>query len=326
MQEGCEDQFTFARYRFHLTPLEPLEMPVGNKGSTIRGGFGTVFRRLVCIDLRLECAACELRYTCPYTKVFNPFIPPEAERLSKNQNIPRPFVIKPPLETKTRYLPGEPLVFDFVVVGEAIDYLPYFIVAFRELAEGGFGVNRARCALSSIAAFAPDGKISAIYDGKEGIVRPPQENLSWRTLTAQAVAFTGLQELTVHFLTPTTLKAEGKVVAVPQFHHLIKRLRDRINALAYFYCGEPLGLDFKELGQQAERIKEVAVKSRWIDRSRRTRKGVTQDLSGFVGEVTYRGEVEPFLPLLLLGEYVHVGKNAAFGNGWYRLERPNHER
>jgi hypothetical protein len=323
MQERCEKRFTFAHYRFHLTPLQPLEMPTVNKGSSIRGGFGTTFRRLVCIDLKLECPACDLRYTCPYTRVFNPFVPPEAERLSKNQNIPRPFVIKPPLETKTRYLPGEPLVFDFVVVGEAINYLPYFIVAFRELGEGGFGLNRARCTLSALEALRPDGEVTAVYDGKGGIVRPPQENLTWQALVARAAAFNGLQELTVRFLTPTTLKAEGGVVAVPQFDVFIKRLRDRVNALAYFYCGETLDVDFKELGQRAEKVKEVAVRSQWIDRSRRTRKGERQDLSGFVGEVTYRGELEPFLPLLLLGEYVHVGKNAAFGNGWYRLERPD---
>lgn len=112
-------------------------------------------------------------------------------------------------------------------------------------------------------------------------------------------------------------------MAVPQFHHLIKRLRDRVNALAYFYCGEGLAVDFKELGQRAEKVREVAVRSQWVERSRRTRKGFTQDLSGFVGEVTYRGDLESFLPLLLLGEYVYVGKNAAFGNGWYRLQLPS---
>jgi hypothetical protein len=42
MQAHCENHFTFAHYRFHLTPLEPLEMPVDNKGSSIQGGFGTV--------------------------------------------------------------------------------------------------------------------------------------------------------------------------------------------------------------------------------------------------------------------------------------------
>jgi len=318
--------FSLALYRFHLTPQEPLEMPAMGKGTVIRGGFGAAFRRLVCIDLRLECAACDLRYTCPYTRVFNPFVPPEAERLSKNQNIPRPFVVKPPLEPKTRYLPGETLIFDFVAVGEAINYLAHFIVVWRELGEGGFGLNRARCTLSSIEALGPNGEAFAVYDGKDGIVHPPQEHLHWQDLTDRADSFSGISEITVRFLTPTTLKAEGEVVSMPQFHHLLKRLRDRVNALSYFYCGEALSLDFKELGQRAEQIKAVAVRSQWIDRSRRTRRGEIQDLSGFIGEVTYRGELEPFLPLLLLGEYVHVGKNAAFGNGWYRVEQPSRSR
>jgi hypothetical protein len=322
MQEDYKHHFAFAHYRFHLTPLEPLEMPAGNKGSTIRGGFGTAFRRLVCVDLNLDCATCELRYTYPYTRVFNPFVPPEAERLSKNQNLPRPFIVKPPLEWTTAYRPGEPLVFDFVAIGEAIHYLPYFIVAFRELGAGGFGVNHTRCELSSIAALSSAGEVTAVYEGKEGIVRPPQDNLTWQALSARGTIFSDRREITLRFLTPTTLKVEGEVVTVPQFHVLIKRLRDRINALSYFYCGGALDVDFKELGAQAENVKEVAVRSRWIDRGRRTRRGERQDLSGFVGEVTYRGELAPFLPLLVLGEYVHVGKNAAFGNGWYRLEEP----
>lgn len=318
-----KSDFTFAHYRFHFIPQAALELPSLNKGSTIRGGFGTVFRRLVCIDLRLECGACELRYVCAYTKVFKPFVPPEAERLSKNQDIPRPFVVKPPLEFKPRYLPSEPLTFDLVVVGEALDYLPYFLVSFRELAESGFGLNRARCLLASVEALNAEGAASTIYFGHEGIVRPPAMNLTWRTVRQRAEAFHGVPDLTVRFLTPTTLKADGTVVAVPRFDALMKRLRDRVNALAYFYCGHALALDFRALGELAEKVEAVAVQSRWIDRSRRTRHGELQDLSGFIGEVTYRGDFSPFLPLLVLGEYLHVGKNAAFGNGWYQLKLPS---
>lgn len=323
MLNSVTTPFTFTHYRFTLCPQESLVMPAHSKGNTIRGGFGSAFRRLACIDLRLDCPTCELRHTCPYTQVFNPFVPPATERLSKNQNIPRPFVIKPPLEFKTRYLPGESLTFDFVVIGKAIDYLPYFVVAWRELTENGFGLNRARCTLSAISSLNLRGEEQIVYDGREGTVRPLAEHLNWQTLVVRRVGVSEVRELTLRFLTPTTVKAEGEVVAVPQFHQLIKRLRDRVNALASFYCGGALDLDFKALGQQAEAIQTVRVNSQWIDRTRWTRKGVAQDLSGCIGEVTYRSDLGPFLPLLLLGEYIHVGKNAAFGNGWYKLQIPS---
>src|SRR5581483_2301184 len=256
-----DHHFTFVHYRFTLRPQGPLAMPPFGKGTTLRGGFGTAFRRLVCIDLRLDCATCELRYTCPYTKVFNPFVPLEAGRLTKNQNIPRPFVIKAPLEAKTQYLPGESLSFDFVVVGEAIDYLPYFVVAWRELTENGFGLNRARCTLSTITSLNLRGEEQIVYDGREGTVHPPSEYLNWQTLATRTVEVSGVREITLRFLTPTTLKSEGEVVAVPQFHQLIKRLRDRVNALASFYCGGALDLDFKALGQQAAAVQTVRVNS-----------------------------------------------------------------
>jgi hypothetical protein len=49
------------------------------------------------------------------------------------------------------------------------------------------------------------------------------------------------------------------------------------------------------------------------------RRQVSHDLSGFIGEVTFKGELASFLPYLKLGEYLHVGKNAIFGKGWYEI-------
>jgi hypothetical protein len=318
--------------RFSLVPEQPLRLPAHNKGNSLRGGFGSAFRKLVCVDLRWECAACTLRYNCPYTKVFNPFVPPDAPQLSRNRNIPRPFVVKPPLSRQTEYGTGEVLAFDLVLVGGAMDYLPYFIVAFRELGATGFGLNRAAVQLQRVESIGREGIATAVYDAHTNVVTPAPP----LALPAALKASLGgpeeaprgpTTELTIEFLTPTTLKAgstptsDGIIVHRPAFHHIAKRLRDRLNALATFYGSGPLGFDFRRLGEAAERIETVADHTRWLERARYARRrAVSHDLSGFVGRLTVRGELAPFLPLLHLGEYVHVGKNAVFGNGWFRIE------
>jgi len=312
--------FRFNHYRFHFSPLENLRMPKYNKGNTIRGGFGTILRRIACVHQNIECDNCDLRFSCPYTRIFNPFIPPEAERLRKNLNIQRPFVVKPPLETKTSYGPYEPLIFEIILVGDAQEYIPYIIVTFKELAEHGFGLNRAQCRLSQIEAVKIDGTTTSIYESKNNTVISSQSSITWTDVTAAYKDIQKSRELCITFLTPTTLKANGRLSFVPQFHVLLKRLRDRLNALSYFYCGETIDIDFKALGEQAEKIKETFIRSTWEERSRSTRRRTKHDLSGFVGTVTYRGNFKPFMPFLLLGQYVHVGKGTVFGNGWYKVE------
>ena len=329
---------SLSHLRFHLLPEQELHLPAHNKGNTLRGGFGNAFRKLVCVDLRWECAECTLRCTCPYTIVFNPFIPPDALQFTGNQNIPRPFVVKPPLATQTRYAPGEPLVFDLVIVGKAIDYLPYFIVTFRELGASGFGLNRARVQLAQAQGIAPDGVATTVYDSGSNLVRPAQPMTMPIGLTCateerslhRRPPLEGDEEeerVTLAFLTPTTLKVgstvdrPGEIVRRPAFHHILKRLRDRVNALATFYGTGPLSIDFKGLGEAAERVATAEDLTCWVERSRFSRRReVAHDLSGFTGRVTFRGHLAPFWPLLRIGEYVHVGKNAVFGNGWFRIE------
>lgn len=328
---------SLSHLRLRLVPESELQLPAYNKGNSLRGGFGAAFRKLVCVNMHWECADCTLRYTCPYTKVFNPFIPPDAPQFSGNRNIPRPFVFKPPLSLQTVYAPGEPLVFDLVVVGQAVDYLPYFIVSFRELGAMGFGLNRGRVRLDRVESIDADGGSIWVYEGANNVVRPaaamemaltPAPSTSSEQALSQKAREHGEapteDTLTFEFLTPTTLKSgstadrAGEVVRRPAFHYVLKRLRDRVNALATFYGNGPLDLDFKALGQAAEQVAMVEDHTRWIERSRvARRRNVTHDLSGFVGTLTVRGDLAPFLPLLRVGEYVHVGKNAVFGNGWF---------
>lgn len=114
------------------------------------------------------------------------------------------------------------------------------------------------------------------------------------------------------------MRSDGEVVRRPQFHHLFKRVRDRINALNTFFGDGPLEADFRELGQRSEEVVTVSSQIQWIERFRSSsRTKQRHELSGFVGEATYEGKITEFLSWLVLGELVHVGKHTAWGNGQY---------
>jgi hypothetical protein len=311
------------RFRFYLEAKAPLRMPAYNKGNVIRGGFGSAFRRMVCHAGCQVAETCELRNVCPYTTVFQPFVPEGSDKISKNRDIPRPFVIKPPLETKEIYLSGERLSFDVVLIGKIRDYLPYFIVTFKELAHMGLGRDRTPLELVSVESLGINGDKARVYGRETNLVQPPREALSWERIAhsdGHNTTMDDARRITLRFLTPTMLKVDGTVTQKPTFGTIFKRLRDRINALAYFYCGKGLEIDFKALGMEADKICTAQASVRWVQSGRYSRRRqVNHDLSGFVGEITFTGELAPFLPYLRLGGYVHVGKNAVFGNGWYEI-------
>ena len=98
--------FAFLPVRLRIVPQQELKLPALNKSNTLRGAFGMAFRRLVCIPQCREVRLCPLGQTCPYRIIFEPAPPPGAERLSKNQDIPRPFIFRPPLDVTPNVAPG----------------------------------------------------------------------------------------------------------------------------------------------------------------------------------------------------------------------------
>lgn len=319
--------------RFRLTPVSVLIVPAVNKGNMLRGAFGNAFRRLCCIPQCRDAHSCPLAESCPYKQIFEPSPPPGAERLSRNQDIPRPFIFRPPPTTQTHFERGESFEFELVLIGRAFDYIPYFVLAFRELAEGGLGLNRGRCTLDKVEELClPDSSavvgqqssvprhrslVNLIYSSDDQLFRTVKGITSSEWIESRINQLTADHgRLTVSLLTPTFIRADGQVIREPEFHHIFKRLRDRINALSTFFGDGPLDVDFRGLGERSEKIRRVAARFEWIDRARTSAKtGQRHELSGFVGEATYEGELEEFFPWLVMGQLVHVGKYTAWGNG-----------
>ncbi|HEY6348119.1 MAG TPA: hypothetical protein VI636_01795, partial [Candidatus Angelobacter sp.] len=82
--------FPIGLLRFTLVPRETLFVPAVNKANMLRGAFGSAFRRLCCVPQCANAHACPLDQSCPYKAIFEPSPPPDTDRLSKNQDVPRP--------------------------------------------------------------------------------------------------------------------------------------------------------------------------------------------------------------------------------------------
>ncbi len=313
--------FYLTHLRLTLRPKEEIRLSRMNKGITLRGAFGEELRRLVCSQRQAACGACAVRSQCPYAVVFSPVVPEDAERLRLNRDIPRPFVIKPPLASKERYQKGEPLSFEVVLVGRSLDLLPYVVLSFHGLGGRGIGMGRGRFDIWTIEALDGTGGSETLMKAGNPMVKFPQKTIRFSDLPPSPRF-----SVRVDFLTPVLLKHQDQW-SRPLFGILMKRLRDRLNALAYFYCGKALHMDFQSFGARAERDVELVHEDLdWVQEVRHSRsRDLDHRLKGWVGHVVYQGQFDEFWPLLWMGQYVHVGKAAAFGQGWYKVTAAHYE-
>ncbi len=284
------------------------------KGSTLRGGFGHAFKRVVCALKSKECAGCLLKGRCVYAYVFETPPPEGTKMMRKYASAPHPFVIEPPPERRRGYIPGEEITFGLTLIGRAIDYLPYFVYAFDELGRIGIGRGKAGFELVDVVC---NGE--GIYDA--GTRTLGSYSSSDLNISFPAPSGAVSEPLTLRFLTPTRIVYGGRLTFDLEFHVLVRNLLRRLSLLSYFHCdAEPADWDFREIIRKAE---SVRVKSRslgWHDWERYSARQKTRmKMGGFVGEATFEGDTGPFMDLVRAGEVLHVGKGTAFGLGRFMI-------
>jgi hypothetical protein len=308
----------FSSFLFNLQAEEEILLPP-YKGSTFRGGFGHAFKKVVCAVRDKDCDECLLKGRCIYSYIFE--TPPHegTEILRKYDKAPHPFVIEPPPETKGVYKQGDRLAFNLILIGRAIDYLPYFIYTFEELGRIGIGKGKGRYGLMDVYC---DGK--TIYNSSDRQLKTiPSNNsaLSPLKLRGDERGVTHNSKLiTLNFVTPTRIIVNGDLVVDLEFHHLIRSLLRRISTLSYFHDGKRLELDFKGMIQRAQDVTVKERDTRWYDWERYSARQETRmKMGGILGSVTFSGDLSEFMPYLLLGGHLHVGKGTSFGLGKYEV-------
>lgn len=304
-----------ARYCIRFSPEKSLPLPEF-KETMLRGGLGLALKQGACIrPTGVQCQECAAPEICAYAYLFGSKRPPEAEVLRAASDVPAPYIFAAQREQQL-LAASEPFDFTLTLVGGAIRYLPYLVAALRLMGIQGLGQSRIRCHLQAVYWLAPDGEATALFVGPvHGVLRA--QPAACTVGAWAAVGATQAAAVTIHFESPTTLKHNGDILHdAPPFHVLIRTLLRRVSSLSYFHGGQRWETDYRGWIERAEAVTTTDAAVEWHDGSRySTRTQRRMPLGGLVGTVTYSGDLTPFLPLLRLGELIHVGKNAVFGNG-----------
>lgn len=314
---------------FSAHATTPLEIDA-TSGSALRGSFfNAIWRRFCTNKEALSCAACPLHTLCPVSAIVAPL----REENPRGQDIPRPYVIEPPMDGVRRYQPGESLSFGLTLVSNIIQLLPYILLSLPQFEQGGLGHplaenqgKRGQFQVERVETSHPfTSERQVIYEEGQTRVQAPAITVSAEEWTRRAQQL-DQSRVTLRFVTPLRLVDREHLVKKPIFRPLIHRLLERYLALEHHYGNQQVSITWEEKEaylRQAEAVVCTDDHTTWLEfQSYSNRQKRSTPISGLLGEATFEGNLAPFLELLVAGELIHVGKNAVKGNGKYHIVRP----
>lgn len=300
-------------------------------GSALRGAFFRALWGRFCANREAEtCYECPLNAACPVSSLVAPL----RDEAPRGRDVPRPYIITPPYHTKARYEPGEMFTFSFTLIGNAAKLYPYVIRAFQEMERRTLGHplqelqgRRGSFQVREIQSVYPFTEQRTCLFRRDG-ARP--EKLQFG-ITAEDIAARASQlapdVLNIHFLSPTRLIHEQRVLHQPRLDVLVLRMAQRLEQVRQEYgsvdaentmFGREWYLSIKA---QVEDTRLERDETRWEDiHSYSARQRQMMPIGGFVGHASFTGPMTAFHELLIWGELLRVGKNIVKGAGLYRIE------
>lgn len=297
-----------------------------HKGPALRGAFFGALRSEFCYDQRQRsCQACSQHAVCPVCALAATV----DDESKMGADVARPFVIGPPLDRQTAYPAGESFDFGLTIFGSGLQLFPWAIMALQSAGRQGLGqlvrredgrVQRGTFTLERVVAFNPlSGESQDVKREGERVVHIPDLPITHSQVLERARCLPK-NHVTLRLLTPLRLVSDGRLVHRLCFVPFFLRLRDRVQQLWARYGGPEAPFGSPELYEAATDIEVEEDRTRWEDlRSYSQRQGKSLPIGGQVGAVTFGGNLEPLLPLLVWGEVTHCGKDTTKGDGWYRI-------
>ena len=305
--------------------VEPVALPAF-AGSAVRGALFGAVRDLACVNKAApSCGACTLHPVCGVSRLLATV----EEDGPRGAEVPRPFVVRPPLAGARTVAPGETFAFGITLIGEeALQLFPYVALGLRRMGDLGLGralvgpggdhrPRRGRFAVERVSAGNPFlGVRQTVLRAGDDLVTLPEAPVTGEQIEAWCAARGEVGRVTVRLRTPLRLVVNKELVKRPTFEALLRRIMRRTTDLARSFGGGVPPLDFNGLLARAAAVRTVEDRTQWLElESKSARQGRTVPIGGLVGAVTFAGEIGPFLPWLLWGQLLGVGKDVTKGNG-----------
>lgn len=302
-------QLPIARYHFQFQMLDPLHLP-DYPGSALRGVFGRALRHLACLTRQQECSGCPFTTQCAYSLVFDNT--PLAHTLQTSNQSPRPYIIEPDPETPRQLAAGDTLAFNMVLIGPALGQLSLIIHSWQRALAQGLGRDHARALMKNVYQQQGD-EWHSIYTPEQPAIQTHEQSIHIQPAAAQ--------QASLHWITPLRLQHNGHAlnqhtITAPA---LLMNLCRRSKLMLELFTDQPADIPFNQLHKLAATLTEQR-KLHWYDWQRySSRQQAHMKLGGLMGQWTLTGELEPFIPWLQLGQWLHTGKETTFGLGQYQL-------
>jgi hypothetical protein len=312
--------------RFTVQVVTPLMLDE-HCGSALRGNlFQAVWEGFCTNKAAASCADCPLHNVCAVSTLVAPL----RDEHTRGRDIPRPYIILPPLSLTRRYEPGETFQFGITLFGSIIQLLPYLMLSVNRLEAVGLGQRlsdnrsqRGRFRIMTIENYNPiSGERCNLYERGQQLFHVPTIAVTEQDICKRAEQLPD-DRVMLTFLTPTRIIEREHLAQRASFGPLIHRLLERLTALESAY-GDGASITQEEIWSLAEQAQHITCsedRTHWADvKSHSNRQKRFVPIGGFVGQATFTGNLVPFHKYLVWGELVHVGKSCVKGDGWYSLD------
>jgi len=306
-----EHVYPIVRYRFESEITAPLMLPFYS-GSMLRGAFGHALRKIACMTKIKDCNACPLKETCPYTLVFEPSAHTQ-QSVQNYTQLPAPYVIEPPKVGEKLLENGERLSFNMVIMSKALDQLPLIILAWKRALQFGLGKHRGKANLLQVTKLTTIDE-TAVWNAEEGQLLPHNKHTSIQIPST-------LEKVTLQISTPMRLQRNSKPVGPETINScdLMGALHRRWQMFTKCSSLTAQNINIREVTEQAKNLNSDT-QLHWTDWARYSNRQKQRiALGGVTGQWVLQGDLSDHINPIILGQWLHIGKNTTFGMGEYQL-------